>query len=254
MGLRHSLRASALAALLILAGGCSDGAERSGRTVMCEGPDAVLPERTDAPDIRALHLRAVGGERVLALRFGTGLRDLNLSANGLTALPDAWLPPALERLWLADNRLTALPEGVAGLPLTYLNLDRNALTALPDLSAMPLRFLRLSGNRLTGLPELPDTLERLYLADNLLTALSVHRPAALRQLTLAGNPMKAVPPTLGEGLEWLDLSRMPLTALPEDLSRWSTLRVLKLSGCPLPESEKDRIEAAFEDSETTVIF
>lgn len=246
--------AAAAAAILTCATGCSDAPEPAGRVIMLEGPEAVLPEHPDAPDIRALHLRAVGGDRVLTLRFGEALRDLNLSANDLPILPCRFLPASLERLWLADNRLSTLPDDFVSLRLTYLNLDRNALTALPDLSAMPLRFLRLNDNKLTDLPELPDTLERLYLDHNRLSAVPSHLPASLRHLSATDNPIESLPPFLGEGLEFLDLSRTRLAKLPDDLSHWATLRVLMLSDCPLPESEKDRIEAAFEGSGTTVIF
>ncbi len=216
------------------------------------GPTNAIPPLTQ--DVRALHLRDVGAARVYALHFPAGLRELNLSSNALLALPDGLVPQGVARLWLADNRLTALPKTAsAWTNLEYLNLDRNLLAALPDLSRTRLRWLRLNGNRLTALPTLPDTVERLYLADNRLAAVP-RKPAALRHLTLAGNPIAAVPDDLGAGLEWLDLSRTRLTALPRDLSAWRTLKLLNLAGCPLPDAEKDRIEAAFDPDKTTILF
>ena len=220
--------------------------------VFVEGPDKPIPALTQ--EVTALHLRAIGAERVAALRIPTSVRELSLIANGIKVLPEGLVPQGITRLWLADNALTALPKATADwTQLEYLNLDRNRLTALPDLSRTRLRWLRLNGNRLTALPPLPHTVERLYLADNALPAVPV-KPAALRHLVLAGNPIKTVPDDLGAGLEWLDLSRTQITRLPDDLSAWRTLKVLNLARCPLPETEKDRISAAFNPAQTTILF
>lgn len=220
--------------------------------VFVEGPEAALPPLTEG--VTALHLRAVGAERVAGLRVPGTVRELSLIKNGLAALPAGCVPAGIARLWLADNALEALPAEAAGwTALEYLNLDRNRLAALPDLSRTRLRWLRLNGNRLAALPPLPDTVERLYLADNAL-AEAPAKPAALRHLVLAGNPIKSVPDDLGAGLEWLDLSRTGVTRLPADLSAWRTLKVLNLARCPLPDTEKDRIAAAFDPAHTTVLF
>lgn len=220
--------------------------------VMVEGTN-VIPRLSADSNLRELHLRTVGAERVYQLRVPSSVRDLNLSGNDLPALPRDLVPPTVERLWLADNRLTNLPATFSTVPLTYLNLDRNLLTSLPDMSQMPLRFLRLNGNHLTLLPPLPATIERLYLADNQLTATPL-KPSALRHLTLSGNPLTAVPDDLGTGLELLDLRNTKIEKLPDDLRPWRTLKVLFLAGCPLPDAEKDRIEASFDSFDTTVVF
>ena len=240
MGLKHTLLAALAAAPL------------AAKDIYVQGPTNTIPPLTQ--DIRALHLRNVGAERVYTLHPPASLRELNLSANALIALPDDLIPASVSRLWLADNRLTSLPKAAAGWTnLEYLNLDRNLLATLPDLSHTRLRWLRLNANRLAALPPLPNTLERLYLADNRLAAAPA-KPAALRHLTLAGNPIATIPDDLGAGLEWLDLSRTKLTALPADLSPWRTLKVLNLARCPLPPAEKDRIAAAFDPDRTTVLF
>lgn len=223
-----------------------------GNTVMAEGTEATIPAITR--EVTALHLRKVGAGRIYALHLPESVRELSLIDNALMALPEDLVPRGIARLWLADNRLTHLPRTArdwAGLE--YLNADRNLLSALPDLSRTRLRWLRLTGNRLTTLPPLPATVERLYLADNRLTSVPA-KPAALRHLTLAGNPIDTVPPDLGAGLEWLDLSSTQIKALPPDLTSWRTLKVLNLSHCPLPEAEKDRIAAAFDQHDCVVLF
>lgn len=220
--------------------------------VFVEGPDKPIPALTQ--EVTALHLRAIGAERVAELHIPSSVRKLSLIANGIKVLPEGLVPQGITRLWLADNALTDLPKAASDwTQLEYFNLDRNRLTALPDLSRTRLRWLRLNGNRLTALPSLPHTVERLYLADNALMEVPA-KPAALRHLILAGNPIKTIPDDFGAGLEWLDLSRTQITRLPDDLSAWRTLKVLNLARCPLPETEKDRISAAFNPAQTTILF
>jgi len=250
MGLKKVLLGAACAALL--AAGCSRE-EPEGVTLMVDGAEASLPDVLPA-NLAVLHVRSVGAAAVFALHLPESLRELNLSSNRLPALPEDLVPSGVRRLWLADNALTCLPDAASGwTKLEYLNLDRNLVSVLPDLSRMPLRWLRLNGNRLKTLPPLSESIERLYLADNLLET-APPKPAALRQLTLAGNPLSAVPDDLGAGLEWLDLSRTQVAALPADLRSWRTLKVLDLARCPLPEAEKDRIQAAFDPYDTVVLF
>ena len=224
----------------------------SAKTVMCEGRQAEIPLMTQ--QLRAVHLRDVGAERLYGLHFPETLEELNLSANGLMILPEGFIPPTVKRLWLADNRLMALPKEVpANHALTYLNLDRNLFTELPNLSQTSLRWLRLNGNRLKTVPVLPDSVERLYLAGNQLRAFH-QKPKALRQLKLANNPIESIDAQLGCGLEELDLSGTRLRQLPESLEGWQSLRVLNLARCPLEEAEKDRIQAFFDPLKTLVIF
>ncbi len=221
-------------------------------TVMVEGAKSEIPALS--PTLQALHLRGVGAVKVFKVRIPESVRDLNLSDNALPVLPEHFIPAGVQRLWLADNRLVALPRATAQWKqLRYLNLDRNLLAELPALDALALRWLRLNGNRLSALPALPETLERLYLADNRLTA-PPRKPKALKHLVLAGNPLESIPEDLGVGLTFLDLSRTGLKALPQNLKGWQSLKVLNLSGCPLSEAERDRIEGAFDRHYTTLLF
>ncbi len=238
---------------ILLVGLCGcDRAPTEEKILMIEGRQQEIPSLTD--DLVGVHLRDVGMMKVTSLTYPKTLRDLNLSANDIWLLPTHLVPEGIQRLWLADNALEVLPEEArTWTNLTYLNLDRNRLTTLPDLSQTQLRWVRLNQNRLTLLPMLPDSVETLLLADNQLQAFP-HKPRALKELNLSGNPLAQVPETLGVGLTWLDLSRTPLTQLPENLAGWQSLQVLNLSSCPMSEAEKDRIEAAFEHSDTTLIF
>ncbi len=238
-------------AMLFLWAGC-DSAPSEEKVVMIEGRNQPIPPLTE--DLTGVHLRDVGMMTVTNLTYPSTLRDLNLSANGISFLPAGLVPTGIERLWLADNALMVLPEEAATWSkLTYLNLDRNLLSELPDLSHTRLRWLRLNANRLSLLPSLPDTLETLTVADNRLQAF-YFKPRALKELNLSGNPLTQVAETLGDGLTWLDLSRTRISQLPQNLTGWRSLKVLNLSQCPLSSAEKDRIEAAFADSDTTLIF
>ena len=224
-------------------------------TLMRQGRDAPRPTPAELQGLEALHLRAVGAEMVYTLHLPKTLRDINISANNLPFMPNGLLPAGLERLWMADNRLAALPTDIPALKqLTYLNLDRNLLKTLPDMRGTKLRWLRLNANRLTVFPLLPDSVERLYLAHNRLTAVPETLPKSLKRLNLSGNPLTSVPDRLGAGLEFLDLSDTRLTALPKDLTPWRTLKTLILSNCPLPEAERDRIDAALPPGVTAVIW
>ncbi len=232
---------------------CAGALHASEAVLMVDGAkEAFQPERVQAQT--AIHLKQIGAEKVYALTFGEQVRDLNLSANALPILPNGFVPKTIQRLWLADNILMELPAEVATWSsMTYLNLDRNRLVALPDLSQTALRWLRLNDNRLTALPPLPESLETLQVQRNQLTTFT-QRPAALRQLNLSGNPLTSIPEEVGNGLEWLDLSKTKVTALPANLKGWRSLKVLNLAECPLPEAEKDRIEAAFNPLHTTILF
>jgi Leucine-rich repeat (LRR) protein len=78
-------------------------------------------------ELRAEHaeLRALSIERL------TGLRELALRGNQLTALPGLAALTELRTLDLRGNRLDELPETLRGLPLTKLDLRWNPLRARP---------------------------------------------------------------------------------------------------------------------------
>lgn len=125
-------------------------------------------------------------ERRIAQAKRTGVSDLDLSGNQLTALPESLGQlTALRTLSLDSNQLTALPEGLGQLTaLRELWLSSNKLTALPEILAKctTLQELFLNDNRLTALPENLGQLTKLrelWINDNRLTTL----PESLGQLT-----------------------------------------------------------------------
>lgn len=251
MGLIH--RTLLLVTLAGLLAGCDADRIRGDQVLKLRGPEVkpvVYPK-----DLHTLHFTFAGVQKVFAQPLPEGLVNLNLSHNNLPLIPERFIPASVTRLWLADNTLTALPRSFCATQrnLIYLNLDRNRIEALPDLSALPIRWLRLNRNRLTGLPALPETLERLYLNNNRLQSLP-DLPAGIKHLSLSGNPLREIPAGLGAGLEMLDLSYTHLTALPANLSSWHTLKELNLTGCPLPQAEKERIAAAFDPLSTVIFF
>ncbi|KAI9226398.1 MAG: hypothetical protein DHS80DRAFT_25270 [Piptocephalis tieghemiana] len=83
------------------------------------------------------------------------LRELDLSSNLLSTLPDLPWPPDLRSLDLSDNALTSLPPHLGQCrQLRALVASRNLLTTIPRSLALltSLESLDLSGNRLSHLP------------------------------------------------------------------------------------------------------
>jgi len=146
------------------------------------------------------------------------LIHLNLSENGLVALPPLTMPAlktanfskneiatcaefqghvSLEQLDLSENMLTTV-EGLKELPsLTTLKLGSNEITDLAGLSGVPvLKTADFSKNQLDLVeapwPELME-LESLNVAGNLCAALktleALRKLPKLRKLWVAGNPM-----------------------------------------------------------------
>lgn len=255
MGLKHlTLLLCALLALI----GCSDPQPQHPlptRALHCDAQQDPLPSPYEVQNATGLYLRGYAQQHVLSLTPSPNTTHLCLIACDLTTLPDTFLPTTLQHLWLSSNLLQALPETLQRCTaLTYLNLDRNKLKRLPPLHTLPLRWLRLNDNQLSSLPPLPDTIERLYLANNAFRQITFKKPAHLKEVDLSYNPLTHLPDDFGAGLQRLDVAYTTLQTLPNDLSRWQTLRVLNLAGCPLSEEEKDRIQAAFDVNETTIIF
>ena len=85
--------------------------------------------------LQALDVREAEAEEwVRVEQQRDGIKELNVSSNKLTALPEAIGDlQALERLWAFDNALTALPASVCRLQaLKVLHVYNNQLTALPE--------------------------------------------------------------------------------------------------------------------------
>ena len=91
-----------------------------------------------------------------AIAAFTGLRKLDVSANGLIELPDQLCElNALEVLLLKRNSLKCLPKSFQLLRrLRELNLSGNNLEKFPEeiLSLVELEVLHLGGNRLRAIP------------------------------------------------------------------------------------------------------
>lgn len=113
------------------------------------------------------------------------LRVLNLQRNALEHLPAfAHTMPKLRRLELGHNHLAALPRTIAKMPaLRYLTLAHNYINrvSVKGIAALPqLQSLDLRANWLAGLP----------------TALASKLPATLERLDLSANPLQTLPPVL----------------------------------------------------------
>ena len=180
------------------------------------------------------------GNKLTNLNLPAGLKVLDCSYNGLTALPA--LPAGLTELYCADNKLTNLnlPSGLEVLYCSY-----NELTALPALPS-GLTELYCSGNKLTNL-NLPSGLKVLDCSYNKLTTLNLSGLTGLTQLNYAGTGLTGlnlsglthlkvflcydngltVLPALPAGLTALDCSDNKLTGL--DLSGLTHLKVLDCS-------------------------
>ncbi|CAI6000746.1 unnamed protein product [Closterium sp. NIES-64] len=202
-----------------------------------------------------------------SLAMLASLRDVDLSANGLSTFPDALLSvPELKKLNLSRNKLTSLPQPIrrlshlehldlgrnhlSGVPeeighltkLLTLNLMCNQLESLPDSIGRLTRVFRLGlkSNRLSALPSSTGgmtSLVELYLTDNRLTALpdSIGCCTNLVKLQASFNELYALPDTIGHlsRLELLRLAANNLHALPSSLALLPRLAWLSLASNPL---------------------
>jgi hypothetical protein len=148
-----------------------------------------------------------GDVRTLTLRHGAKidgdysslveLRELDLAANRLPALPDTLAHcRKLEVAHLFNNELAALPPALVGLPA--------------------LRELRVGRNRLTTID-------------------GVERCRALVELDVMDNRIARLPDAIGElaSLQRLNVAGNPLGELPASFAALESLEELVLSGCPV---------------------
>ncbi|KAL2918644.1 hypothetical protein HK105_202045 [Polyrhizophydium stewartii] len=166
---------------------------------------------------------------------------LNLSSQGLAALPDAlWDPPGaavertvdfsfdrgndegswwevvdLARLVAADNQLSEIDPRIADFgALVLLDLHNNQIAAIPDCIARlsNLAVLNLAFN---GIQFVPDAI--------------CHLP--LVELHLAGNQLSSLPVDIGAlvRLSTLDLSDNKITTLPPSMAGLRSLQTCNLS-------------------------
>ncbi|GJP82250.1 hypothetical protein CLOP_g12485 [Closterium sp. NIES-67] len=185
-------------------------------------------------------LAAIPSPLPASLAALASLRDVDLSANGLAAFPDALLSvPGLKKLSLSRNKLTSLPQAIAQLShLEHLDLGRNHLTAVPEEIGhlTKLLTLNLMCNQLEGLPESIGRLTRVFrlgLKSNRLSALpsSIGGMTSLVELYLTDNRLSSLPDSLGccTRLVKLQASFNQLHSLPASIGSLSHLELLRLA-------------------------
>ena len=187
----------------------------------------------------------------------SGAKELNLSGNQLSTLPEAisQLSQAigqlsqLQELDLSGNQLSTLPQAISQLSqLQKLNLSHNQLSTLPEAIGQlsQLQGLNLSNNKLSTLPETIGQLSQLQglnLSNNKLSTLpeTIGQLSQLQGLNLSNNKLSTLPETIGQlfQLKALDLSNNKLSTLPEAIGQLSQLQALNLSNnqlSTLPEA------------------
>ncbi len=153
--------------------------------------------------------------------FNKDIKDLNLSYNQLTELPNEIGNLAqLNCLVLSSNKLTQLPREIGQLTrLTHLYLSYNQLTQLPKEigNLTQLTHLYLHNNQLTELPREIGNLTQLthlYLHNNQLTQLpkEIGNLTQLTELDLYNNQLTQLPTEIGNltQLTTLVLRRNPI--------------------------------------------
>ncbi len=198
----------------------------------------------------------------------SGATKLNLSASGLTELPESLTQlTQLQSLSLSNNQLTTLPESLTQLTqLRLLDISDNQLTTLPEWLGQltQLQSFLVGSKSLLSLPEwlgqmpsltdlflgsaigscrwkeLPESirefkqLQKLWLFGCRLHSLPdwLSELSDMRELHLGHNQLADVPSSLGrcEKLATLLLNYNQLTDLPASLGRLRNLEVLVLDG------------------------
>eukprot|EP00731_Ephydatia_muelleri_P005062 Em0002g1238a len=163
-----------------------------------------------------------------------GVKQLDLSMNGLKTVPLLADFQQVRKLCLQDNELTSVPSYLLELQnLCELILAKNKLTNLPECQqwSSSLIALDLSQNRIVALPA------------NI-------RAARIRNLNLASNELTSVPLCICNflTLQSLDLSdNKDIQTLPVQMGRLKELMELNITGLKkLREPPKDVIQNAKE--------
>jgi len=171
---------------------------------------------------------------------------LHLAGNKLSSLPTSLFNlKGLRELYISSNRLTTLPDIGKLTQLEALSLDHNEIELLPaNFDRLEqLKFLDLSNNQIGQLPLYIGNLQKLtsiYLSNNQLVVF----PKSFWQLNpqrlyLSKNKIEKLPGNIGNftKLHTLDLSGNLLTKLPLSISNLRELRSLNLKGNPIAEKE-----------------
>lgn len=187
--------------------------------------------------LQTLHLNQCGLDS-LPVTFGrlNALRDLRLYGNKLRNLFMIEWPRSLRQLNISGNQLTKLPDAIGRLSqLTQLNVSENQLTELPaSLTRLTnLKHLVAEHNQLERLPDELGQLTRL--TDLAIGANQLRQlPASLSQLisltaiSVNSNQLESLPDDIGNlrQLRFLSLSNNQLTALPNSIGQLDSLRYL----------------------------
>ena len=195
-----------------------------------------LPPRVQKVNVSGHRL-----ESLAANKLPDSLKELNISSNELTELPEK-LPDSLNVLNAGRNRIQDLPENLPPA-LKELNVQNNRLDSLPEELPPALKKLNVQNNSLISLPEnLPASLEVLDAGHNRLEDLPENLPAALKKLNVQNNSIFNLPNDLPASLKELNVRSNYLLILPDDLP--ANLEVLNVGNNylkNLPESLPDSL-------------
>ena len=186
----------------------------------------------------------------------TSLRELDLSHNSISELPEGVLLACLRTLNLSHNAMVELGCSADLLALRLprletLNLSHNRLKLVPPAlsGCRALRDVDLSANNISATDDAAllrgsaTTLERLSLADNRLLAApaGLWDLGSLRQLELQGNRLSALPGDVARltELRELSLERNHVAALPRELGQCRALELLALAPNPIAWPPED---------------
>ncbi len=163
----------------------------------------------------------------------THLKELDISDNRISQLPQFWLFTELTNLNLSNNLLNTFhPEIFFSSNIELLDIHGNDLAVIPPKIAKlsKLTDLDLSSNQILKLPpEIGDLtqLRTLNLFDNRITELPVElfKCKQLTEINLGDNGLTNLPPEIGHftALKTLDLASNDLTVLPKEVGRLTLL-------------------------------
>ncbi|KAL0381196.1 UNVERIFIED_CONTAM: Plant intracellular Ras-group-related LRR protein 4 [Sesamum angustifolium] len=182
-------------------------------------------------------------------------RELNLSSNGLTALPETiGSLVRLQKLNIETNEIEEIPHSIGRCTsLKELHADYNRLKALPEAVGRieSLEILTLRYNNIKQLPTTMASLSSLRELDVSFNELetipeSLCFATTLVKLDVSNNfaDLQHLPRSIGnlEMLEELYSHNNQIRVLPDSFGMLTRLRVLNVEGNPLVEPPRDVIE------------